>query len=591
MGVSAWLSIGVVLCCIALLAFTHIAPEMLLFSGLMVLLTTGVLTPEQALGGFANEGLMTVALMYVVAAGIRETGGMDFLVRYLLGRPRSVVGAQARLMLPVVVMSAFMNNTPLVATFLPATLTWAKRLRISPSKLLIPLSYAAILGGTCTLIGTSTNLVVNGLLLAETETPSLGLFDIAWVGIPSALAGVVYILLVGHRLLPERIPAAAIFENPREYTVEMMVEERGPLVGKTVEQAGLRHLEGLYLVEIERDDRIIAAVGSHERLLAGDRLVFAGVTESVVELQRIKGLKPSTEPEFNLNNAYPERCLVEVVVSPQCALLGRTLREGRFRSVYGAAVIAAARNGRRILGKLGNIQLQPSDTLLLETRPSFIEHHRNARDFLLISPVHDSTPLRHERAWLSWSILGTIVLAATLDWLSMLNAAMLGAAAMVLSGCCNLTTARRSIDTQVLLAIAASFALGRALQVTGAAALIAQAVIDLASDNPWLVLACVYLMTSALTEIITNNAVAVLMFPIVMATAQNLGVNHLPFVIAVMMGASASFATPIGYQTNLMVYGPGGYRFGDYLRIGVPLNLVVGIITVLIIPMVWPFKP
>jgi di/tricarboxylate transporter len=183
------------------------------------------------------------------------------------------------------------------------------------------------------------------------------------------------------------------------------------------------------------------------------------------------------------------------------------------------------------------------------------------------------------------------VLAATLDWLSMLNAAMLGAAAMVLSGCCNLTTARRSIDTQVLLAIAASFALGRALQVTGAAALIAQAVIDLASDNPWLVLACVYLMTSALTEIITNNAVAVLMFPIVMATAQNLEVNHLPFVIAVMMGASASFATPIGYQTNLMVYGPGGYRFGDYLRIGVPLNLVVGIITVLIIPMVWPFKP
>lgn len=589
MGLPAWLSIGVVLSCVALLVFSRIGPELILFGGVIVLLTAGVLTPAQALEGFANEGLMTVAMMYVVAGGIRETGGMDFVVHYVLGRPKRVVIAQARLMLPVVMMSAFVNNTPVVATYIPAVLTWAKRLRISPSKLLIPLSYAAILGGTCTLIGTSTNLVVNGLLIANANTEALGLFEIAWVGIPSTLVGLGFILLLGRRLLPDRVPATATFENPKEYTVEMKVEKEGPLVGKTVEEAGLRHLQGLYLIEIEREGRVIAAVGSHERLRAEDRLVFAGVTESVVELQRIKGLRPSAEPEFSLEDDYPERCLVEVVVSPRCALLGRTLSEGRFRSLYGASVIAVARHGRRILGKLGNIRLQPSDTLLLETRPSFIERNRNSGDFLLISPVEDFAPPRHEKAWLAWSILGSVVLVATAGWMGILNAAMLGAAAMLLTGCCTVNAARKSIDPQVLLAIAAAFGLGKALQGTGAAEVIALGFMGLVGDNPWLVLGSVYLLTSILTEIITNNAVAVLMFPIVMATAATLEISHLPLVIAVMMGASASFATPIGYQTNLMVYGPGSYHFSDYLRIGVLLNFIVGVPTVLIIPWVWPF--
>jgi di/tricarboxylate transporter len=591
MSIAAWFSVMVIVFIVILLSVSPIAPELVLFAGVIALSTSGILSAEQAFSGFANEGLITVALMYIVAAGIRETGGMDILMRYLLGRPKTIVGAQMRLVLPVMVMSAFMNNTPLVATFLPTTLAWAKRLRISPSKLLLPLSYAAILGGVCTLIGTSTNLVVNGLLIAENRTQGLGLFDIAWVGVPVAFAGAVYILVFGRGLLPDRIPASATFENPREYTLEMMVEENGPLVGVTVEQAGLRHLDGLYLIEIERSNQVIAAVGPHERLQAHDRLVFAGVTDSVVELQRLKGLKPSVEREFSLEDTYPNRCLVEVVVSSQCSLLGRTLREGRFRSLYGASVIAVARNGRRIPGKLGNIRLQPSDTLLLETRPSFIEGHRHDRDFLLISPVADSTRVRHERAWLAWSILGGVVLATTLDWLTMLNAAMLGAALMVSSGCCTVAEARRSLDTQVLLAIASAFALGKALEVTGAAEIIAHGFMGLAGNNPWAVLACTYFLTVILTEILTNGAVAVMMFPIVLAFASDLGVNYLPFVIAVMIGASANFATPIGYQTNLMVYGPGGYLFRDYLRIGIPLDILVGVVLVPLLPWVWPFYP
>ncbi|MDX1655149.1 MAG: SLC13 family permease, partial [Candidatus Competibacteraceae bacterium] len=584
MNWEAWLTVGVVAACVLLLALSIVTPELVLFGGLVVLLTSGILTPTQALAGFANEGLITVALLYVVAAGIRETGGMDFLVHHVLGRPRGIRQAQWRLMLPTMVMSGFLNNTPVVATFIPAVLSWARQLDHSPSRLLLPLSYAAILGGVCTLIGTSTNLIVNGLLISELNAPGMNMFDITWVGLPCALVGLGYVLLWGGRRLPERVPVAAVFENPREYTVEMRVEPRGHLVGKTVEEAGLRHLRGLYLVEIERDGRIIAAVGHHERLRAEDRLIFVGVPESVVELRKFKGLSPSAEPAFSLEEHFPERCLVEVVVSPRCGLLGRTIKEGRFRSVYGASVIAVARHGQRILGKVGNIRLQPADTLLLETRPSFVERHRNSRDFLLVSPLSDFSTPRFERAWLAWIILGGIVLTAGIGLSSMLNAAMLGAIAMLLTGCCPVPVARRSIDTQVLLAIASAFALGKALDVTGAAHTLAEAFLGLAGGHPWLALVLTYLLTSFLTEIVTNNAVAVLMFPIVVAAAQGMGVDPMPFVVAVMVGASASFSTPIGYQTNLMVYGPGGYRFSDYLRIGIPLNLLVGFTAVLIIP-------
>lgn len=268
MNSAAWLAVAVVVACLGFLLATPVAPELILLGGVGTLVVLGVLTPDQALEGFANEGMVTVALMYVVVAGIRETGGVDHLVRYVLGRPKSLGGALLRLSLPVAAISAFMNNTPLVAIFLPAVLSWAKRLQISPSKLLIPLSYAAVFGGTISLIGTSTNLIVNGLLVSG-HKGALGLFDIAWVGVPCTVLGILYLWLFGPRFLPERKPASAVFENPKEYTVEMTVEERGPLLGKTIEEAGLRHLQGLYLVEIGRGDEVLAAVGPYERLQAG----------------------------------------------------------------------------------------------------------------------------------------------------------------------------------------------------------------------------------------------------------------------------------------------------------------------------------
>ena len=585
----AWTAIAVVLGCLALLIVAHVPAELILLAGVIVLITTGVLTPEQALDGFSNEGMITVALMYVVVSGIRETGGIDVLVRHLLGRPSTLRGALARLIFPVSTFSAFMNNTPLVAIFLPAVLTWAKRLQMSPSKLLIPLSYAAVIGGTITIIGTSTNLIVNGLLIQD-DKPGLGFFEIGWVGVPCTLIGCLYILLLGPKWLPERMPARASFENTKEYTVEMMVEKGGALIGKTIEEAGLRQLHGLFLVEIERDDEVLAAVGPYERLQGGDRLLFAGVSDSVVDLPRINGLLPSTDHTFTLEDKrHPERVLIEAVVSPQCALIGKTLREGRFRMVYGGTVIAIARNGQRLSGKLGDIRLESADTLLLDVRPPFLERHRNSRDFLLISQVSDYLPVRHDRAWLAWLILGILILCATAEWVSMLEGALLASAAMLVSGCSSIGAARKSIDGQVLLAIAASFGLGKALTVTGAAESIAQGFVGLAGTEPWLALAAFYCLTVILTELLSNNSVAVLMYPLAVAIAQKLGVDYHPFVIAVMLGASLGFSTPIGYQTNLMVYGPGGYRFNDFVRFGIPLNLLMGIVVIAIIPWVWPF--
>ena len=589
MSWEGWTTIGAVAGVVGLLAATRIGAEIVLLGAVTVLFALGILTPAEALGGFANEGLVTVGALFVVAAGLRETGGINWLVHRVLGRPPSVLRAQARLMSVVVAVSAFLNNTPVVAMFIPAVNDWAKSIRVSVSKLMIPLSYAAIFGGTCTLIGTSTNLVVNGLLISEGGAPGLRMFDITWVGLPCAVVGMTYVLLFSRWLLPERKPVMSQLLDPREYTVEMLVEHGSALAGKSIEGAGLRHLPGMYLLEIERDGLILPAVSPQERLRDGDRLVFVGIVESVVDLQRMRGLAPATNQVFKLDAPRERRCLMEAVVSDSCPLNGRSIREGRFRTIYNAAVIAVARNGARIRKKIGDIVLQPGDTLLLEAHPSFAEQHRNSRDFFLVSRVEDSTPPRHDRAWRALLILAGLVLVAGAGWMSMLKAAMIAAGLMLVGGCCSGPDARRAIEWQVLLVIGGALALGQALDKTGAAEQIARAVIGLAGGHPWLTLVAVYGIATVFTEVITNNAAAALVFPIALAAARSLDVNFMPFVAAIMIASSASFATPLGYQTNLMVLGPGGYRFTDYLRIGIPLNLLMWLTTALLAPLVWGF--
>jgi di/tricarboxylate transporter len=588
LGWEAWATLGVVGLVVGLLVLTRMSPDLILLGGLGILLTAGILTPQEAFSGMANPGVITVAVMFGIAAALRETGVISILVRHLLGSPKSLTAAIVRIIAPVAVISAFLNNTPVVATLMPAVDDWAKQNRLSVSKLLIPLSYSAILGGMCTLIGTSTNLVVNGLLI-QAGYPSLNMFDLTWVGVPCALVGLVYIVACGQWLLPNRRSAIALMGDPREYTVEMLVATGSSLVGKTIEQAGLRHLQGLYLMEIDRENQVLAAVSPQERLQVDDRLIFVGIIESVVDLQKIHGLTPATDQIFKLNHPRSERCLIEAVVSDTCPLAGKSIREGRFRTVYNAVVIAVSRNGERLNEKIGDITLRPGDTLLLETHPSFEVQQRNSRDFFLVSQVEDSNPIRQNRAWVAAGLMIGMVTVVTAGWLSILKAAIITAGLMVFTRCCSWSTVKHSVNLQVLLVIGASIGIGQAMQVSGMALVIAQSLIGLAGQRPRLVLAVVYGVTMLFTEMLTNTAAAVLVFPIAMATTGNLGVNLMPFIITIMIAASASFATPLGYQTNLMVYGPGGYRFSDYLRIGVPLDLLIWLMTVVITPRVWPF--
>lgn len=579
----------ILLVILGLLFFSRFPPDTILLGGLTILLLVGILTPAEALKGFSNEGMITVGVLYIVVAGLRETGGILWIVHRVLGRPKNLMSAQINMMFPVMGLSAFLNNTPVVSMFIPAVMDWAKQNKLPVSKLLIPLSYASIFGGICTLIGTSTNLVVNGMIISETDIPSLSMFEITWIGLPCALLGALYIMLFSKWLLPDSQSSNLTLENPKEYTVEMMVEDESPLIGRSIEQAGLRNLPGLFLIEIERENTILPAVSPQEKLRANDRLVFVGIVDSIVDLHKIRGLKPATNQIFKLDTPRLDRIMIETVVSNSCPIIGKTIRDGRFRTKYNAVVIAVARNGRRLKQKIGDIILQPGDSLLLETHPSFFERQKYSQDFFLISRVENSEPLRHEKGYTALAILLGMVILAGFGFLSMLKAAMLASGLMIFTGCCSGNNARDSVDWQVLLVIASSFGIGHALLETGAANLISENMIKLAGGSPWIALAIVYMLTTCFTEIITNNAAAVLIFPIAYVTAQNLDVSFLPYAITIMIGASASFSTPIGYQTNLMVYGPGGYQFSDYLKVGIPLNLLFGVATVLLCPFIWKF--
>ncbi|MCQ3828787.1 anion permease [Microbulbifer elongatus] len=584
---SGWFSLILVFAVLATLILTRVHAYLVMMAALTLLSVTGILSPEEALSGFSNSGLITVAAMFVVATGIHASGGIDMMVKHLLGRPKTTRSAMLRVFAPVVALSGYLNNTPVVATMIPALNAWAKRIDIAPSKLMIPLSYGAILGGTLTLIGTSTNLVVNGQYQSITGNEGFSLFSIAAVGLPAALVGVAFMLIFFPRWLPDRREKQP-FGNLREFTLEVAVDNKGPLVGQTVEDAGLRGLRRVYLVEIDRDNRVITPVRSGEILRGGDRLVFAGDTEAISDLLRMRGIVPSDHDhdEAAIKGSFEQRSLVEVVVSPHCEVIGSTIRDAQFRKRYGAAVLAVARQGERVSGNLGSTKLKAGDTLLLEARPGFVLRQRYSKDFLLINDLEAESP-RHEKGLTAWLILIAIVLFAGSGLISMLNASLIGAGAMLVTRCCSVNQAQKSLDLPVLITIAASFALGVALQKTGVAAMLAEGVISLSAGHPWLMLILVYLCVSLLTEMVTNNAAAIIMVPIVLQITASAGLNPEPFMFAVMMAASASFATPLGYQTNLMVYGPGGYRFSDYLKVGIPMNLLVGAVTITVLLTNW----
>jgi len=590
MELAALLTLATLAAVIGLLVFSRLAPDVILAGSLAFLLVTGVLTPAQGLAGFSNPGLMTVAVLYLVSAGLKETGAVYWLTHKLLGSPRSERLALVRMILPTSLLSAFMNNTAVVAMFMPGIQAWAQRLRIPASKLLMPLSYMTILGGLCTLIGTSTNLVVDGLLQSELGL-HLGMFELAWIGVPLVAAGGLYLAWAAPYLLPDHGSIDEALERLREYGVEMEVEERGPIAGKSITEAGLRSLSFGYLAEIDRGGRLLTAVEPTHILFPGDKLYFVGAPECATELRRIQGLRPTSGNPHKLNLGSHQRCLVEVVLGQEFPFLDMSVRESRFRTRFNAVILSVSRQGRRVPGKVGDIEFRPGDTLLLEASIEFVEQYRFRRDFLLVSALNDSTPPNFEKAGYSLLILAGMVGVSASGMLDILEAAMLAAAAMIATGCLTVSRARLSIDLPVLVVIAASSALGSAMDSSGLASLLAGSLLDSVALTPWQALVTIYILTALLTETVTNNAAAVLMFPIAVAVADSLQVTPLPYAIAVAIGASASFLTPLGYQTNLMVLGPGGYRTRDFLKLGLPMSIICATLVALLVPVVWPLVP
>jgi di/tricarboxylate transporter len=609
-----FLTLGVLALVFVLLAFSHLSSDLILIGAVVVLMLCGILDPKTSLAGLSNPDLVAVAVLYIVGAGMQDTGAMAMLAEKMLGRPKTPEGAVVRLMLPVAFLSAFMNNTPLVAMMIPVTVDWAKQFRIPVSKLMMPLSFAAILGGVCTKIGTSTNLVVSGLVKIY-EVPAgflnfpkeIGFLEVGWAGVPTAIVGIAFLALTSRWLLPDRRPVISTGDDAREYTVDMLVASDSPLIGKTIEEAGLRHLPGVFLAEISRDELVIPAVSPQERLRANDRLSFVGIVDSVVDLRKIRGLMAATDQTSKINTPSRDRTLIEAVVSNTSPLIGRTIRDGKFRTRYNAVVIAVARNGERINKKIGDIELQPGDTLLIEAHPSFVEEQRRSRDFFLVSSIENSNPPEYSRSWVACLIMLLLVICMIAEQFKQELGQMIGlagalplppfvvqvfiaAGAMLLTSCTTITQARRSIDWETILSIAASFALGKALDSSGAAQELGSWMTNMSLGNPLATLFLVYFVTLIVTELITNNAAAALMFPLAMKTALIGGLNPMPFIVVIMVAASCGFATPIGYQTNLMVYGPGGYKFSDYLRVGIPLDIICGIVAVLSTALFFPLR-
>lgn len=613
-------TLAVLAAVLVLLAWELLSAEIIMLAALVILVLAGVLKPDEATAGFANSSVIAIGALFVIGAGLRSTGAIEHLGVLMLGRPNAKTST-LRLFAPIAALSAFMNNTTLVAAFLPLFVQVAKRTRISPSKLLIPLSYASVLGGTCTVIGTSTNLVVDGMMRKE-SMGSISMFELAWVGVPVTIVGLIYLSTIGQKLLPDRVDLLEhVGTHRREYTVEMFVRPDCPLVGQSVRKAGLRDLPGLYLFQIERGSETIVPVAPEEEIAAGDLLGFSGIVSTVVDLQKIRGLEPvdhrdDAPKSANGGNGGPAAFssldsleglppgesakgakrtghqLSEVVISPFSPLVGKSIKEVSFRSRYQASVIAVHRSGEQLQQKIGQVVLQPGDTLMVDAPEDFVHQWRNSSDFILVSSVEDSAPLKFERVWLALAIFVSVIIGMSLFNSTVAIVAMLGALAMTITGCVPKGEVYRSIELPVLLLVGASLGVGRAMETSGAAQWLASGLMSMCSGfGPVGLLVAIVLLTGLLTELLSNNAAAALMASLAIAAAQASNIDPRPLLIGVTVAASYGFATPIGYQTNLMVLNPGGYRFMDYVRIGVPLDLICWLMTALIIPFVWPIRP
>lgn len=592
MTIDAWITLAVIVGLAIAFITERVPPTVAMGSGVITLYLLGVVDAGGAFSGFSNIAPITVAALYVLAGAADITGAMSGISSRALGSgtKMSERAALARLVLPTAGASAFIANTPLVAMAAPRIAAWARRAERSPSRFLMPLSYAAVLGGVITILGTSTNLVVSGLLDAAGMEP-LSVFEVTPVGLPVALAGSIALIVIGPLLLPSRRGPDEDFASVREFTVELLVAPNGPLVGQSVSDANLRTLAGVYLVEIIRPERVIAPVQPDQTLRAGDRLVFAGAVDRVVDLQGVQGLVMAEEHHVAPDGDVGHR-FFEAVIADGSPLNGSTLKAASFRSAFGGAVMAVHRADERLGGKLGDRTLRAGDVLLVVGPESWREDMRSRSDFSVVAPFDGAAPLRRRGARLVELATVVLVVIAGAGILDLTKAALGVALALMAGRVITPSEARRSINVDIIVMIAFSFGLGAAAAQSGLAAELASGLVSLTDGfGDWGILLGIAVATLIATEALSHNAAAVLMFPIAVSTAAETGLDVRPLAIAILIMASCSFLSPIGYQTNTMVFGMGGYRFTDFPRVGFPITVITLCTTMVMVPLVFPLRP
>jgi di/tricarboxylate transporter len=589
MAWEAWVTLGVVAVMVGVLLTERVDPAVCVGVAVVGLYVVGIVDFGQAFGGFSNSAPVTVAALYVVAGAAEQTGALSRALATVLGSrpPRSERRAVLRVARVAAGGSGFVPNTPLVALMIPTIEQWSRRHGISASRLLMPLSFAAVLGGVVTLIGTSTNLIVSGLL-DDAGLEPLGVFSITPVGLPVAVVGVVVLVVLSPVLLRRRTTPGEDLPNTREYTIDMVVTARSPLVGTRVAESPLVDLDGVMLVEVERLGELISPVTGTERLEAGDHLIFAGSLDRVRDLKEIDGLVTTHEQLVDPGDSDLSH-LFEVVVAGSGPLAGHTLKELGFRDRHGAVVIAIHRAGERVGGQLGDVGLRGGDVLVVVAEDGFRARTRDLPDFLVVAPMEESAPIRRPGGRLVQLVVALLVVSTGTGLVDLTRASLAAALTLLVAGVLSPTEARRAVNFNVIALVAFSFGLGAAAATSGLATVIADRLVDLGEPFGAVgVLVAVMASTLVLTELLTNNAAAALMFPVAAATAAETGVDLRALAVGVLVMASCSFLSPIGYQTNTMVWSIGGYRFADFTRLGIPLTLAVFVTAAVVVPLAFP---
>lgn len=587
LSIYAWITLLILIVVFGMMLFTKLPEDFVFLGAMAALYISGVLTADEALRSFSNIAVVVVALLFIIVSALVNTGVLQWIANNVLGKPKGLSVAIVKLMAPVSFLSMFLSDSAVVAMFIPAVLSWCKKIKKSPSKLMLPLGYASSLGGVCTLVGTPPNLLISQMY-AKDSGYQMGIFTPLPIGLLCVVTGVLCIILAKKFLPKGRRAAGDVFDEVVDYTVELLVPTDCDCVGKTVSECGLNSLKDGNLIELMRFDKEkISPVSPDEFIFGGDRLVYSGQVEEILQLKKSKGLVNAVDHVFNVKEIDKSDSLQMGHVKFGSNLIGKRMCDIDFEKKKGFVTVAIARQGERINQNPREVILVAGDTLLLECSKGFVKNPESVESDLFIT--ESAVIETGKKSILSSLLLVLMVLFPVFGLCTLLQSCFVASLLMLIFRCCTPQQARKSIDWPILTIFSCSVCIGTAIQKTGLAEVIAKSVLSLCGSSPMVALVLLFVITCIITEFVVNTAAAALMYPIAYSTAVSLGVSPMPFLITLMVAASASFASPVGSGPLMLVYGPGGYKFADYLKIGLPLIVVTMIVTLVVVPLIWPF--